>query len=168
MSSTKETITALKAEEQKIWIEPPADIKRLVGRNYNTGHEFPVWFYTLGYLEGLIVTFNTLHAKGKAHEGDLDTLKDWAITQTLYYSDATPTSEGFRRLGHLQDLADNLDRAAEAYRSIDSWEEFTSLTKALQRYLLQYKFQVDIAFPWAQVSELVHNIWHEQYGDELK
>lgn len=44
MSSTKDTITELKAEEQKIWIEPPADIKRLVGRNYNTGREFPVWF----------------------------------------------------------------------------------------------------------------------------
>ncbi|MBT1170649.1 hypothetical protein [Bifidobacterium sp. SO4] len=168
MSTVQDTISKLKSAEQEIWIDPPADIKRLIGRNYRTGREFPVWFYALGYLEGLIVTFNTLHAKGKAREGDLDTLKDWAVTQALYYSDATPTSEGFRRLGHLEDLSDNLDLAAKAYGTIDDWDDFTALTKALQRYLLQYKFQVDIAFPWAQVSSLVDKIWHDKYGDTIQ
>ena len=168
MTTVQDAIATLKSEEQKIWVTPPDDVKRLIGRNYDTGREFPVWFYALGYLEGLIVTFNTLHAKGKAQQGDLETLKDWAVTQALYYSDATPTSEGFRRLGHLEDVSDNLELAAKAYSSVDGWEDFTALTKALQRYLLQYKFQIDIAFPWAQVSELVDRVWHEKYGDSLQ
>ncbi|MBW3090040.1 hypothetical protein [Bifidobacterium miconisargentati] len=36
------------------------------------------------------------------------------------------------------------------------------------RLLLQYKFQVDIAFPWAEVSSLVDKIWHDKYGDTIQ
>ena len=168
-NTVDELVALLKRREQEIWLDKPADIRRLVGRNYHTGREFPVWFYSLAYLEGLSVTLNTYNALARKHEGDLKTLTGLAALQTRYYSDSGgEDSEGFRRIAHLNDTADLLEQAADRFDHIDDWDDFARLTKALQRYLLQLKFWVDIEFPWKPVSEQVDRYWHERYGDDIE
>lgn len=156
---------------QNIWLDRPDDVSRLIGRNYNTGREFPVWVYSFSYLEALSGILNTYASLARNHEGDLETLKKLASTQTRFYSDSGgDDSEGFRRIAHMEDVSDLLEKAAVEFENVDNYEDFAGLARALQRYILQLHFWVDIEFPWDEVSERLDRYWHqrnEERGGEL-
>lgn len=166
MSAQVDELSArLRRATQDMWLEKPDDIKLLVGRNYHTGREFPVWVYSIGYLDALNGLLSTYQAMAKRHEGDLKTLAGLAAKQARFYSDSGgDDSEGLARIAHLYDTAALLADAADVFDSISTFEEFFELTHALQRYILQLKFWVDIEFPWKQVSEYVDSYWHDRYG----
>lgn len=156
MSLSHELVTTLHDATQSIWLERPADIDRMVGRNYNTGKEFSVWAYSWGYLSNLGDLMYEYFQVGNAEEGDLTTLKFLAARQCRRYA------ESFEHSAHMSDCYTLLRSAAEGFETVASHAEFAQLARTLQRYLMQLSFWVDIELPWAEVSTFIDKTWHEQ------
>lgn len=83
--------------------------------------------------------------RAEFHESNLEVLKVQAAW-VRYYLDAIATGEGFLHMSHVEDLYSDL--VAEVCGTVDDWGDFNSIDQGLQSCLLQYKFHVNIAFPW--------------------
>lgn len=144
----------LDAAMKDMWIDRPADVDRMVGRNFDTGKEFSVWAYTWGYLSNLSDLLFDLSTEGKKGSGDLETLKTLAARTCRRYADS------LRHTAHLEDCAAMLDESADAFEALADHAGLAVLARALQRYLMQLSFWIDMELPWADVCELVHSRWH--------
>ena len=156
MSALEELLTQINAATQSIWLDRPADIDRMVGRNFNTGKEFSVWAYSCGNLSNLGDLMYEYFQIGNAGEGDLATLKLLAARQCHRYA------ENFEHSAHMSDCYTLLRSAANGFEEVASHAEFAKLARTLQRYLMQLSFWVDIELPWAEVSTYVDTVWHER------
>lgn len=156
MSVSNELLTTLRDATQSIWLDRPADIDRMVGRNFDTGKEFSVWAYSWGYLSNLGDLMYEYFQVGNAGEGDLATLKFLAARQCRRYA------ESFEHSAHMSDCYTLLRSTAEGFEAVASHAEFAQLARTLQRYLMQLSFWVDIELPWAEVCSFIDTTWHEQ------
>lgn len=156
MSATEELLVKIGDATQAIWLDRPADVDRMVGRNFDTGKEFSVWAYSWGYLSNLGDLMYEYFQVGNAGEGDLATLKMLAARQCRRYA------ESFEHSAHMSDCYTLLREAAEGFEAVGSHEAFAKLARTLQRYLMQLSFWVDIELPWAEVSTYVDDVWHQR------
>lgn len=146
----------LDAAMKDMWLKKPEDIHRMVGRNYDTGKEFSVWAYTWGFLSNLSDLLNTVHVRAKAGEGDVATLATLMADMCRNYANS------FNHNSHMYDCEALLNESADAFEKVETPEELATLTRALQRYVIQLSFWVDMELPWAKVSELVDAEWHKE------
>lgn len=147
-------VEKIAAATQSIWTERPADVDRMIGRNYDTGKEFSVWAYSWGYLSNLGDLMYEYFQLGTAGEGDLTTLKLLAARQCRRYSGS------FEHSAHMSDTYTLLLEAADGFERVGSHAEFAKLARTLQRFVMQVSFWVDIELPWAEVSTFVDAHWH--------
>ena len=135
-----------------MWMHPPQDVRRMQARNAETGREFPVWCHVYGDLKNLA---DLLYDALVADVDDVPPVSGAFLRRTL-----TRYAGGLSRIGHLTDCADVLEQASEHVPLVyGSPAERRRFLRILQRYLLQLLFWVDMSFPWAQVSSLVHEQW---------
>lgn len=140
---------------QAIWMDKPADVARMVGRNYETGKEFSVWAYAWGYLSNLGDLMYEYFQLGNAGTGDLETLKLLAARQCRRYS------ASFEHAAHMSDTYTLLLEAADGFEAVEDHAAFAKLARTLQRYLMQVSFWVDIELPWAEICAFVDERWHQ-------
>lgn len=149
---------ARKANEalDQIWTSRPADIDRMVGRNFDTGRGFSAWAYAWGNLNNLGDLLYGYWLMVREGEGDLATLKLVAARQCRDYADM------FSHMTHMADVEEMLLEAARAFETAQGRDAFAQDLRALQRYIVHMSFWVDIELPWAEVSELVDAAWHKR------
>ena len=150
-------IARIDAAVAAMWVDRPADVERMVGRNYDTGKEFSVWTYTWGYLGNLADQMYEYAQMGRAGEGDLATLRALAARQCRRYAGS------LEHTAHMEDAKAVLEAVADGFEGTACGDHatFAVLANKCQRYLRQLSFWVDIELPWAAVSELVDARWHE-------
>lgn len=144
----------LVARTDAMWLDCPADIDRLVGRNYDTGKEFSCWAYCWGFLSNLSDELYMVYQLGREGKGDLETYK-MLVSERL-----RRLGGSFQASGHMEDTKKTLEEAADAFEKVETYEELATLARALQRYALQMSFWVDIELPWDEVCKLVDEKWH--------
>ena len=118
---------------QAMWTSKPADVARMVGRNFDTGKEFSVWAYSWGYLS-----------------------KALAARQCRRYADS------FEHSAHMSDTYTLLREAAEGFERVEDHAGFAKLARTLQRFLMQMSFWIDIELPWAEVCSFIDKRWHDE------
>lgn len=150
-------VERLHEAEQGIWLDRPEDVERMVRRNYDTGKEFSVWAYTWGYLGNLgDVLYDCQQvAKEDGPEADARVLSRFMGRQ------CTRVAGALEHAAHMDDCCQILREAAAAFDEVSSFPELKKLARALQRYLMQLSFWVDMELPWAKVCALVDREWHE-------
>jgi hypothetical protein len=150
-------IAEVDAAMQAMWTEKPADVKRMIGRNFETGKEFSCWAYCWGYLSNLGDALNLLYTLSKDGQGDLATMERNMAARCEGYAGSVVAA------GHMTDLAAILSKAAALAPTVADHATFARLARALQRYVMQLSFWVDIELPWAEVAKDFDAVCHERY-----
>jgi hypothetical protein len=153
--SCEELVSTLHDATYDMWLTKPEDVRRMVGRNFDTGKEFSVWAYIWGYLGNLSDLLNLVYDLTATGEGDLGTYK------TLLAANCRALAGTFNHTAHMYDCEALLNDAADTFEALKTFEELRSLARALQRYAIQLSFWVDMELPWAKVSELVDGEFHK-------
>lgn len=156
MAATDQLVERLLAGMEGMWLERPEDVSRMVGRNFDTGKEFSCWAYCWGYLSNLGDLLYTLYGMANEGEGDVATLGALLARRCRAYAD------GFEAAGHMTDCSGMLREAADGFEAVADHAELARLARALQRYVMQLSFWVDMELPWAEVCEYVDRRWHER------
>lgn len=133
----------------------PQDIERLRARKQDTGREFAVWEYVMGYCMNFSDQICVLRAQVEAAErgeepGDTATLARSMQRLCTWYSGQFDTT------AKMDDAAAILARAGECFGDVRDLVTFCDLARGLERYLVQLMFWVDRQIPWSAVSDLVH------------
>ena len=153
--SARELAAALRACADHMIAHEPADIARLRERKLDTGREFSVWEYTIGYCMNLADVASVLRdqagcaARGE-EPGDIATLARTMERLCTWYAGQYETT------GKMVDTEAILARCAELFTEVDDAEVFCDLARGLERYIVQLMFWVDRQLPWSAVSDLVH------------
>ena len=136
----------------QMMLEEPRDIEFLRRRKLDTGREFAVWEYTVGYCMNASDILSLLRAQATDASAptDLSTLKESARRVCDWYAGS------FKVTGAMDDAVTILSHCRDLYAEVDSIEQFASLTRATERYLVQLLLWVDRQLPWPAVSDLVH------------
>jgi hypothetical protein len=150
-------IAEVKAATQDMWMDKPADVLRLIGRNFETGKEFACWAYCWGYLSNLGDALNLLYTFAENEEGDLATMEHNMAERCRGYAGSVVAA------GHMTDLAALLERAADIAPTIGDYATFAKFARALELYVVQLSFWVDIELPWAEVAKDFDAVCHERY-----
>lgn len=133
----------------------PQDIERLRARKQDTGREFAVWEYVMGYCMNFSDQICVLRAQVEAAErgeepGDTATLARSMQRLCTWYSGQFDTT------AKMDDAVAILARAGECFGDVRDLVTFCGLARGLERYLVQLMFWVDRQIPWSAVSDLVH------------
>ena len=133
----------------------PQDIERLRARKQDTGREFAVWEYVMGYCMNFSDQICVLRAQVEAAErgeepGDTATLARSMQRLCTWYSGQFDTT------AKMDDAVAILARAGECFGDVRDLVTFCDLARGLERYLVQLMFWVDRQIPWSAVSDLVH------------
>ena len=152
----QELLTEINLALEKIWLDQPADIAKMLSRNVDNGKNFSVWTYCYGHTEALASVGYTYYLWGKQHKGELETIKTIATDEMHRYA-------GIMKIYYyMDDMSGLLDKASEAYAQVESYEEFALLSQTLQHYLVQMSYWVDMSIPWDKVSAAFSQIMKEQ------
>lgn len=152
-------VRVLEDELEAIWLKRPGEIDRMVERNAQTGREFGVWAYAWGEAVTLADFLRVLLGMAYEREGSVRTLRAVAARELRFFSPI------FRDSAHMAHVSELLEEAAAAYGEVVSFAEFYALTRAVQRYLVQLSFWLDMELPWDGVSALVHRAWNPELPD---
>ena len=152
----EQLLAKIDAATQAMWTSKPADVARMVGRNFDTGKEFSVWAYSWGYLSNLGDLMYEYFQLGNEGTGDLATLKALAARQCRRYADS------FEHSAHMSDTYTLLREAAEGFERVEDHAGFAKLARTLQRFLMQMSFWIDIELPWAEVCSFIDKRWHDE------
>ena len=133
----------------------PQDIERLRARKQDTGREFAVWEYVMGYCMNFSDQICVLRAQVEAAErgeepGDTATLARSMQRLCTWYSGQFDTT------AKMDDAVAILARAGECFGDVRDLVTFCDLARGLERYLVQLMFWVDRQIPWSAVCDLVH------------
>lgn len=133
----------------------PQDIERLRARKQDTGREFAVWEYVMGYCMNFSDQICVLRAQVEAAErgeepGDTATLARSMQRLCTWYSGQFDTT------AKMDDAVAILARAGECFGDVRDLVTFCDLARGLERYLVQLMFWVDRQIPWSAASDLVH------------
>ena len=133
-------------------LEEPRDIELLRRRKLDTGREFAVWEYTVGYCMNASDILSLLRAQASdaGAPADLETLKGAAERICDWYAGS------FKVTGAMDDAFTILCHCRNLYSDVEDAKQFASHTRAIERYLVQLLFWVDRQLPWPAVSDLVH------------
>lgn len=149
-----EYTTALEALADQMMLEEPRDIDYMRRRKLDTGREFAVWNFTVGYCMNAADALSLLRAQANenANDGaaDLATIKNSAARLCDWFSGA------FDVTGKMDDTTAILAHSRDLYAQVETHEQFAALTRATERYLVQLQFWVDRQIPWPAISDLVH------------
>lgn len=149
-----EYTTALEALADQMMLEEPRDIDYMRRRKLDTGREFAVWNFTVGYCMNAADALSLLRAQANenANDGtaDLATIKNSAARLCDWFSGA------FNVTGKMDDATAILAHSRDLYAQAETHEQFAALTRATERYLVQLQFWVDRQIPWPAISDLVH------------
>lgn len=152
----EELLSEIDLALDKIWLDQPADIQKMLSRNVDNGKNFSVWTYCYGHTEALAATVYNYYLWGKQHKGDLDTIKMIAAEEMRRYA-------GIMKIYYYMDnMSGLLEKAAAGYEQAESYEDFALLSRTLQHYLVQMSYWVDISIPWDKVSAAFSKIMKEQ------
>ena len=143
---------ALEQLADQMMCEEPRDIDLLRRRKLDTGREFAVWEYTVGYCMNASDVLSLLRVQASEADApaDLETLKSTAERICDWYAGS------FKVTGAMDDAFAILCRCRDLYPAVEDTEQFCALTRATERYLVQLLFWVDRQLPWPAVSDLVH------------
>lgn len=146
---------ALRALADNMICNEPEDIERLRARKLDTGREFAVWEYTVGYCMNFSDQLALLRAQADAaargeEPGDLATLVCVAAHLCEWYAGS------FDVTGKMDDAVAILGRAGACFAKVTDLAGFSDLCRGVERYLVQLLFWVDRQIPWSAVSDLVH------------
>lgn len=153
--SAIELARELRACADRMIANEPEDIVRLRARKLDTGREFSVWEYTIGYCMNLSDVTSVLRdqaacaARGE-EAGDVATLARTMERLCIWYAGQ------FETTGKMTDTEAILTRCAACFAGTDDADVFCDLARGLERYLVQLMFWVDRQLPWSAVSDLVH------------
>ena len=146
-----EYTTALEALADQMILEEPRDIDLMRRRKLDTGREFAVWNFTVGYCMNAADALSLLRAQATENaNGDtanLATLNNSAARLCDWFSGA------FDVTGKMDDTTAILARSRDLYTQVETREQFA---RATERYLVQLQFWVDRQIPWPAISDLVH------------
>lgn len=149
-----EYTTALEALADQMMLEEPRDIDYMRRRKLDTGREFAVWNFTVGYCMNAADALSLLRAQANenANDGtaDLATINNSAARLCDWFSGA------FDVTGKMDDTTAILAHSRDLYAQVETHEQFAALTRATERYLVQLQFWVDRQIPWPAISDLVH------------
>ena len=97
-------------------------------------------------------------ANENANDGtaDLATINNSAARLCDWFSGA------FDVTGKMDDTTAILAHSRDLYAQVETHEQFASLTRATERYLVQLQFWVDRQIPWPAISDLVHGYRYAQ------
>ena len=132
-----EYTTALEALADQMMLEEPRDIDYMRRRKLDTGREFAVWNFTVGYCMNAADALSLLRAQAN------ENASDWF-------------SGAFDVTGKMDDTTAILAHSRDLYAQVETHEQFAALTRATERYLVQLQFWVDRQIPWPAISDLVH------------
>ena len=154
MLDLAEYTTALEALADQMMLEEPRDIDYMRRRKLDTGREFAVWNFTVGYCMNAADALSLLRAQATENvngdTADLATLNNSAARLCDWFSGA------FEVTGKMDDTTAILARSRDLYAQVETHEQFAALTRATERYLVQLQFWVDRQIPWPAISDLVH------------
>ena len=125
-----EYTTALEALADQMMLEEPRDIDYMRRRKLDTGREFAVWNFTVGYCMNAADALSLLRAQANENANDVT--------------------------GKMDDTTAILAHSRDLYAQVETHEQFAALTRATERYLVQLQFWVDRQIPWPAISDLVH------------
>lgn len=149
-----EYATALEALADQMMLEEPRDIDYMRRRKLDTGREFAVWNFTVGYCMNAADALSLLRAQATENvngdTADLATLNNSATRLCDWFSGA------FDVTGKMDDTTAILARCRDLYDQVETHDQFAALTRATERYLVQLQFWVDRQIPWPAISDLVH------------
>lgn len=149
-----EYTAALEALADQMMLEEPRDIDYMRRRKLDTGREFAVWNFTVGYCMNAADALSLLRAQANenANDGtaDLATINNSAARLCDWFSGA------FDVTGKMDDTTAILAHSRDLYAQVETHEQFAALTRATERYLVQLQFWVDRQIPWPAISDLVH------------
>lgn len=149
-----EYTTSLEALADQMMLEEPRDIDYMRRRKLDTGREFAVWNFTVGYCMNAADALSLLRAQAaenvNGNTADLATLNNSAARLCDWFSGA------FDVTGTMDDTTAILARSRDLYAQVETHEQFAALTRATERYLVQLQFWVDRQIPWPAISDLVH------------
>lgn len=149
-----EYTTALEALADQMMLEEPRDIDYMRRRKLDTGREFAVWNFTVGYCMNAADALSLLRAQATENvngdTADLATLNNSAARLCDWFSG------GFYVTGKMDDTTAILAHSRDLYAQVETHDQFAALTRATERYLVQLQFWVDRQIPWPAISDLVH------------
>lgn len=153
--TASELAAALRDLADDMVCNEPQDIERLCARKLDTGREFAVWEYVMGYCMNFSDQICVLRAQVEAAErgeepGDTATLARSMQRLCTWYSGQFDTT------AKMDDAVAILARAGECFGDVRDLVTFCDLARGLERYLVQLMFWVDRQIPWSAVSDLVH------------
>lgn len=149
-----EYIASLEALADQMMLEEPRDIDYMRRRKLDTGREFAIWNFTVGYCMNATDALSLLRAQATENANgdtaDLATLSNSAARLCDWFSGA------FNVTGKMDDTTAILAHSRDLYAQVESHEQFAALTRATERYLVQLQFWIDRQIPWPAISDLVH------------
>ncbi|OUN86997.1 hypothetical protein [[Collinsella] massiliensis] len=150
-----ELASALRVLADDMVCNEPEDIERLRARKLDTGREFAVWEYVMGYCmnfsDQICVLRTQADAVARGEEpGDAATLARSMQRLCAWYSGQFDTT------AKMDDAVAILAHAGECFGGVCDLAAFSDLARGLERYLVQLMFWVDRQIPWSAVSDLVH------------
>lgn len=149
-----EYTTALEALADQMMLEEPRDIDYMRRRKLDTGREFAVWNFTVGYCMNAADALSLLRAQVNENANDstadLATINNSAARLCDWFSGA------FDVTSKMDDTTAILAHSRDLYAQVETHEQFAALTRATERYLVQLQFWVDRQIPWPAISDLVH------------
>lgn len=153
--TASELAAALRTLADDMVCNEPQDIERLCSRKLDTGREFAVWEYVMGYCMNFSDQICVLRTQAEAAErgeepGDAATLARSMQRLCVWYSGQFDTT------AKMDDAVAILARAGECFGDVRDLASFRDLARGLERYLVQLMFWVDRQIPWSAVSDLVH------------
>lgn len=140
-----EYTTALEALADQMMLEEPRDIDYMRRRKLDTGREFAVWNFTVGYCMNAADALSLLRAQANenANDGtaDLATINNSAARLCDWFSGA------FDVTGKMDDTTAILAHSRDLYAQVETHEQFAALTRATERYLSSSNFGSTARFP---------------------
>ena len=123
-----EYTTALEALADQMMLEEPRDIDLMRRRKLDTGREFAVWNFTVGYCMNAADALSLLRAQANenANDGtaDLATIKNSAARLCDWFSGA------FDVTGKMDDTTAILAHSRDLYAQVETHEQFAALPRA--------------------------------------
>ena len=128
-----EYTTALEALADQMMLEEPRDIDYMRRRKLDTGREFAVWNFTVGYCMNAALSLLRAQATENVNgdTADLATLNNSATRLCDWFSGA------FDVTGKMDDTTAILARSRDLYAQVETHDQFAALTRATERYLVQ-------------------------------
>jgi hypothetical protein len=146
----KDVIAEIAKYNEATWLGDSKDIDNMLLRKGAKGSNLTIDVYAMGDTNAAAYLLFMIYRMADEKRGDLETLKE--LTKRFFGFQANR----FVNYYHMKESHDLTKRLEEVVMQAASYEEFSSLIKAAQRFFGQLAYRIDLVIPWSELCK-VHN-----------